>query len=174
MRAKASFTVNSFCACAAGVTMLRTAQAFRLAGGIKRCLRAIGPGQSPQRGLEFRPVRVEVAGENAAFAFHHHRPCFRDGSGDEGDAGIGVILRHVAHPFGPGAGLAEAATGTDQPQPPAIGRRHLLAPSPQGPVVFQQVAFCRVQFVEEIIAFRVFRLGERFAALNFLHWLQLR
>ena len=115
-----------------------------------------------------------MAGENAALAFHHHRPCFGDGSGDEGDAGIGILLRHVADPFGPGTGLAETASGADQPQPPVLCGRHLLAPGPQGPVVFQQVALCRVQFIEEIVAFRIFRLGERFAALNFLHWPQIR
>src|SRR3546814_18573353 len=56
---------------------------------------------------------------------------------DQGDAAGATALGETAHPFGAGAGLAAAATGQDQPAPPATRRRQLLGPRPEPPVAQQ-------------------------------------
>ena len=54
------------------MAMLRPAQPIRLASGIKRCLRAIGPADPPQRRLKHRPAPRRAQRQNPAFPLHHH------------------------------------------------------------------------------------------------------
>ncbi len=156
----ASLTKNSFCACAASVAVLRAAQAFRLGGRIERGLRAARPGQPAQRRLEHRPPVGRADGEDAAFALDHHRARLGQRRADQGDAGRGVLLGHLAHPFGPGAGLAEAASGEHQPEPPFALGRQLLAARPQAPVGRQLLALGLGEAGEAGEAFLVLQLEQ--------------
>jgi len=126
--------------------MLRAAQAFGLARRIERGRGPVLPCQAAQAGLVMRGQGARRGGQHAAVAFHHHAAHLGQRGADQRDAGIRIVPRHIAHPFGARAGLAEAATGADQPdapRPPGIGRRQLRIARPAFPVIAAQ----RGQFV---------------------------
>ena len=125
--------------------MLGAAQTFGFRRRIEERLRPVGPGQPPQRRFEQRADAGWAAGEQPAFPFDHHRARFGQRGGDQSNAGIGLVPRDAADPFGPGAGLAEAAPGTDQPYPPVARRGKLLRPGPLFPMPAQPVAFAAVE-----------------------------
>jgi len=97
------------------MAVLRAAQAVGLGGRIERCHRAIAPGQPAERRLEQRAVLGACAGKDPAFALDHHRAGFGQRGRDQRDPRFRIGSRNLQHPFRPGAGLAEAAPGADQP-----------------------------------------------------------
>jgi len=140
IRARASLWNSSFCAWAAGVAMLGSAQGLRLGCRIERRLRAVGPGQPPQRGFIGRATAWRAHGQQPGFALDHHRARFAQRGRDQRDPHAGVEVGPGADPLAARAGLAEAAPGHDQPGPPLAGGRHLLPARPEGPVPFEHAA----------------------------------
>lgn len=128
-------TKNSFCACPASVAVLRAAQAFGFLRRIDQRLRPIGKAQPFERGFEHRAVIRRAAGDDAAFAFHHHRARFGKRGRHQRNAGLGTAFGNGAHPFGTAAGLAETAPGQNQPDSPIAGRRQLFVTRHHSPVI---------------------------------------
>ncbi len=119
---------------APGVTVLWTAQAFRLGSREQLHLRAIGEPNAVERGFELRhPVRRADC-QQAGLALHHHCARFGQRCGDQRDPGARVRFGNLAHPFGTGAGLAEPAPRHDHPDAPIALRCALLAAREQLPV----------------------------------------
>ena len=145
--------------------MLRTAQALRLACRINRRYRAVGPCQPPQRGFETRAAAARRDRKQAAFAFDHHRAHFIVRCADQCDARIGIVIGNFAHPFGPGAGLAEAAPCHDQPCRPVAGRRQLLGMRPQPPVKAQFALAAFLKLAKAGMTFLGFERKQPFKAL---------
>ena len=88
--------------------------------------RAVFPFQPPPRRIPLRPFAWTVDRQQTGDAFDHHRANLVLGLADQRDARTSVGERHLAHPFGPGARLARAASAEDQPGFPvgAAGRAH--------------------------------------------------
>jgi len=61
-----------------------------------------------------------------------------------------------------GAGFAKAATGQQQPSTPLARRRQLFFTRPIFPPARQKLALDITQFVEELLAQRWRRVGDRF------------
>jgi len=131
----AALTVASFCDCPTCVAVLGPAQGLGLTRGIEPGDRAVLPRQLAQARLEHRGERAGRGGEHPAVAFHHHVAHFGQARADQRDPRIAVLAGDVAHPFGPGAGLAEAAPGADQPGAPCLFGRELLVARPAFPIV---------------------------------------
>ncbi len=130
--------------------MLGAAQRFGFGRRIEKRLRAVGPDQASQRGLEFGRQRSGRGGEDAAFPFDHHRARLGQARGDEGDARRGIVPRYVAHPLGARARLAEAASGADQPDAPVAFGSELFVAAPDFPVPgAQRLALVRAQRLVE-------------------------
>ena len=130
---------------APGMAVLRAAQAFGLGGRIKKGHRPIGPGQPLERGLVKRPVVRRTDRQHPAFAFDHHAARFAKRGGNQRDPRIGIEDSGFAHPFCPGAGLAEAAPGADHPAIPCAARRGLRLAPPERPVMPDQRALALLQ-----------------------------
>lgn len=120
--------------------MLRTTQRFRLTRRIEDRLRARGPGQPPPRGFELRALAARGDRQQAALPLDHHAACLAQRGCDQRDPRRRITLGDLADPFGPGAGLAKAASGHDQPDRPGRFRRQLAFVGPQPPVLAQALA----------------------------------
>lgn len=151
VRAWASLTNTSFCACPASVAVLRAAQAFRLSRRIEEGLRAVWPAEPPQGRFKHRTGVVAGAGQNAAFAFNHHRTCLANRRSDQRDARLRIGARHHIHPFRPRPRLAETAPGADQPQPPVTRWGQLFGAGPERPVAQQFAALRVLQFAQQVV-----------------------
>ncbi len=121
---------------APGEIMLRTAQPVRLVGRVGRRNRAVGPGQAVLRWFVNRPLARQPDIQNAAFAFDHDVAGVERGWRHQCDVPGQTGLDQCPNEFGAGAGLAEAAPGKQQPDPPVAGRRCLRGPRPPGYFVF--------------------------------------
>ena len=141
VRAWASLTWASFWACPAGVAVLGAAQTFRFTGGIKRRLRAVWPGQPPERGFKFWSAARRTDGEQTAFAFHHNCARFTQRRADQRDARFRIGASDFPDPFRSGAGFAKAPACHDKPDPPVSGRRDLLRARPEPPMCCQFLPF---------------------------------
>jgi hypothetical protein len=122
------------------MTVLRTAQRFRLTRRIEHRLRTRGPGQPPPRGFELWTFAARGDGQQAAFTLDHHAARLAQRGRDQRDPRRRVGLGDLADPFGPGAGLAEAASGHDQPDGPRCFGWQLAFVGPQPPVLAQALA----------------------------------
>ena len=114
--------------------MLGTAQPFRLLGAKGCGDGSVRPGQAPLRRLVLRPVPRRRDRQQAAFAFDHHVAGIGGGRRDQRDVPRPVCRDALANELRPGARLAEAAAGEEQPDPPIARRRLLLVPRPQPPI----------------------------------------
>jgi len=134
---------------APGVAVLRAAQAFGLGGRIEKGHRAIGPGQPLERRLVERPVVRRTDCQHPAFAFDHYAARFAKRGGNQRDPCIGIEDGAFAHPFGPGAGLAEAASRANHPAIPSAARWRLCLAPPERPVMPDQRAFALFQLPDQ-------------------------
>ena len=123
---------------APGMRVLRAAQAVGLGCRIQERLRAAWEAQAPQGRLEHRHRFRRAAGQNPALAFDHDGARLCERTRNQGDTGGGIVFRNRADPFGPGACLAEATTGHDQPVAPVAGWRQLFGPGEEGPVMAER------------------------------------
>lgn len=114
--------------------MLGPSETIGLGRRIKRGLCARRPGQPPERA--FKPgAQLRLADPaQSALALDHDRPGLGETCRHQCDARLAVAFGDGANPFGPGASLAEAAPGEDQPGPPVARRRQLFGPCPNCPV----------------------------------------
>ena len=112
--------------------MLRAAQAARFVGAVERRDGAVGPHDPPLRGHVARPLVGRRDRQDAAVALDHHIAGILGGWPDQGDA-VGARLDPRPDIFGAGPGLAEAASGEQQPDPPIARRRQLARPRPLAP-----------------------------------------
>lgn len=142
---------------APGMAVLRAAQCFRLTRRIERSLRAIGPDEPAQRGLEAWPTPWRAHGQEAAFPFDHDRARFTEAGSDEGNTRIGILLGYGVDPFRAGSRLAEAAPCHDEPHAPFPGRRDLRGAPPNGPGPAQLAPFRGIKCGNE--ALEVFLVG---------------
>lgn len=152
IRANASLTKNSFCACPAGVAVLRAAQGFGLGGGIQAGLRSVWPAQPAQRRFEGRRGFDRATGQDAALAFNHDGARFAEARGHQRNPRVRQSLGDEAHPFGTGAGLAEAASRHDQPDVPVIVERQLAVMRIIAEVGDEGIAFLLRQPTDEGLA----------------------
>ena len=138
-----------------GAFELRAAQAFGiLCGEALRC-RAIGPLQTPPRGLPLGPL-ASMDGEQPRDALHHDIAYIGHGFADEGDAPHGFYCetrqaqREAAHPFGACARLARSAPAHDEPLGPGAAiagaqRRALIVAAIQFPQGIERGQVCASQ-----------------------------
>jgi hypothetical protein len=103
--------------------MLGAAQAFRLTRRIEHGPGTIGPAKLPLRRFETRPQRARRNRDQPAFALDHHASRFAQRRRDQRDAGMAIAFGYGADPFRPRPGLAETASGQDQPGQPFAIRR---------------------------------------------------
>jgi hypothetical protein len=115
---------------APGEIVLRTAQPVRLVGREQCRDRTIRPGQAMQRGLVMRPFAKRADREETALALDHDGAGVERGRRDQRDPSRETLLDTCPNEFGAGAGLAEAAPGQQEPDPPVAKRRYLR---PSGP-----------------------------------------
>ena len=114
--------------------VLGTAQPVGLLGGVERADGAVGPGEPALGRLVNRAVVVGGAGEDARLPLHHRVARVGGGRGDQGDAAGQARGDPRQHPLDARAGLAEAASGEDQPDEPVAGRGELRVARVELPV----------------------------------------
>src|SRR3569623_1730400 len=98
-------------------------------------------GYRPRRERHFAQVRaprrrfvVLRHAEQPAISLDHHAPRLVDRRRDQRDPRVGIVAGEGAHPFRPGASLAEAAPGADQPHAPIAFGLSLSLHRPAAPV----------------------------------------
>jgi hypothetical protein len=87
-----------------------------------------------------RDAAWRCRGQEAAFALNHHAARLAQRGRDQRNPCVGIGFGDPANPFCPGAGLAKAAPGQDQPDLPGMPGRQLGGARPQLPVMAQFLA----------------------------------